>query len=511
MFEIGKAAQVAAEMRNYQLTILGISEARWNGSGQTRLSTGELVLYSGQEEDGAPHTHGVAFMLSKTAQKSLIGWEAHGPRVITASFKTRKRRINMNVIQCYAPTNDSTAEVKDNFYDHLQAILQRIPQRDITILMGDLNAKIGSDNTGYEEVMGRQGLGEMNDNGERLTDLCALNNLVIGGSVFPHRRIHKATWVSPDLSTENQIDHVCITRKFRRSLQDVCAKRGADAASDHHLVVARLKLKLKRTWTGEAGRRQKYNTTLFKEQAKREEFKLALSNKFQVLQETLEEGTINERWKTIKEAVTTVCQEVLGPKKINHKEWISADSLKKIQTRKEKKVALNNSRTRAEKARAQEAYREANKDARQNIKRDKKIFIDSLAAEAEEAAQRGNMKDLYDITRKLSGRFGRPERPVKDRQGNSIMGEEGQRKRWREHFEELLNRPSPENPPEITPADADLDIDCSEPTKEEIRTAIKQLKSGKAAGPDNIQAEVLKVDLEKTVDFLYPLFKKIWL
>ena len=74
-------------------------------------------------------------------------------------------------------------------------------------------------------------------------------------------------------------------------------------------------------------------------------------------------------------------------------------------------------------------------------------------------------------------------------------------------FEELLNRPSPENPPEITPADSGLDIDCSEPTKEEIRTAIKQLKSGKA---DNIQAEVLKVDLEKTVDFLYPLFKKIW-
>ena len=85
-----------------------------------------------------------------------------------------------------------------------------------------------------------------------------------------------------------------------------------------------------------------------------------------------------------------------------------------IQTRKEKKIALNNSHTKAEKARAQEAYREANKDARQNIKRDKKIFIDSLAAEAEEAAQRGNMKDLFDITRKLSGRFGNPERPVKD-------------------------------------------------------------------------------------------------
>ena len=114
--------------------------------------------------------------------------------------------------------------------------------------------------------------------------------------------------------------------------------------------------------------------------------------------------------------MTTVCQEILGPKMINHKEWISADSLKKIQTRKEKKVALNNSHTKAEKARAQEAYREANKDARQSIKTDKKIYIDSLAVEAKEAAQCGDMKLLYDITRKQSGRFGRPERPVKDRE-----------------------------------------------------------------------------------------------
>ncbi|KAJ3609530.1 hypothetical protein NHX12_024050 [Muraenolepis orangiensis] len=69
-------------------------------------------------------------------------------------------------------------------------------------------------------VMGTQGLGKMNENGERFTDLCSLNQLVIGGSIFPHKRIHKATWRSPDNVTENQIDHVCINQKFRRSWQD---------------------------------------------------------------------------------------------------------------------------------------------------------------------------------------------------------------------------------------------------------------------------------------------------
>ena len=51
--------------------------------------------------------------------------------------------------------------------------------------------------------MGKQGLGVMNDNGERFADFCSLNDLVIGGTIFPH----KATWVSPDGGTENKIDH----------------------------------------------------------------------------------------------------------------------------------------------------------------------------------------------------------------------------------------------------------------------------------------------------------------
>ena len=209
-------------------------------------------MYSGQEDVDSPHTQGVALMLSKAAQKALIGWAMHGPRIIAVSFQTKVRRISMNVIQCYAPTNDSEDEVKDQFYHRLQSVIDNFPERDVTILMGDFNAKIGSDNIGYEEVMGRHGLGVMNDNGERLADLCALNKLVLGGSVFPHRRIHKLRWLLPDQSTENQIDYFCISKKFRRSLQDVRVKRGADVASDHHLVFANLKLKLKRNWTSAA-------------------------------------------------------------------------------------------------------------------------------------------------------------------------------------------------------------------------------------------------------------------
>ena len=77
----------------------------------------ELVLPAGRE-DGI-HAEGVALVLGKLAQKSLIGWEPHGPRIVRASFTTRTKRVNMNVVQIYAPTEVSTEDIKDDFYCRL--------------------------------------------------------------------------------------------------------------------------------------------------------------------------------------------------------------------------------------------------------------------------------------------------------------------------------------------------------------------------------------------------------
>ena len=110
--------------------------------------------------------------------------------------------------------------------------------------MGDMNAKVGSDNTDRECEMGGHGLIEMEENGEMLADFCSTNSLVIRGTIFSNQKCHKATWFSLDKLTENQTDHVMARQRYRSSLQDVRVKRGADIGSDRHLVVTKIKMRL---------------------------------------------------------------------------------------------------------------------------------------------------------------------------------------------------------------------------------------------------------------------------
>ncbi|VDP23838.1 unnamed protein product [Schistosoma margrebowiei] len=200
-------------------------------------------------------------------------------------------------------------------------------------------------------------------------------------------------------------------------MDDVRTRRGADIASDHHLVVANLKLKLKKNWTSGQTTLQRFNTAFLQDTDRLNEFKIALNNGFQALQDLLkeEETTMNDNWKGIKEALTPTCQEVLGLKKYHHKEWISIEILSIIKERKNKKAAISNSRTRTEKVQAQADNTEANKQVKKSIRTDKKEYVEEPATTVEKAAREGNMKQLYDTTKKLAQKYSKPERPVKDK------------------------------------------------------------------------------------------------
>ena len=316
--QTGKSAQISMERFNYNLDIIGLSETHWIESGEIKINSGDHILYSGHVEEGTHHTQGVGFLLSKQARKALIGWDAISPRLIKATFKTTHNKIRLNVIQAYAPTNDKDDTDKENFYELMQKAVDELSKNDVNIIMGDMNAKIGHDNTAFEEIMGKWGIGDRNENGDLFVNFCAMNDLVIGGSIFPHKQIHKATWVAPDKKTENEIDHVCINKRFKRSLIDVRAYRGAEVASDHYLVIAKLKIKL-RNHRLRTKRRRCYNTDILEDQETKQNFSLHLTNKFKTL-ENLEDTDIENHWTIFKETVKNTCQEVLGNRQLAQKE-----------------------------------------------------------------------------------------------------------------------------------------------------------------------------------------------
>lgn len=227
-------------MQHYNLSIIGVCERRWNTFGEITIATGETFLYSGNPKGEDPHTRSRTTPIHRYIKK---------PHGMGANIRTDHhsqvfiQRTNITCIQCYASTNNAVFEEKESFYHQLQAVIQNTPKRDI-IVLGDMNTKIGKDNTDWKGTMGTEDLGQMNENMLLFAEFCSLNDLVIGGSLFPHKQTHIATWISSDHRTENQIDHFAIDRKWRRVLFNVRVKRGADVDSDHHLLVGELRMKL---------------------------------------------------------------------------------------------------------------------------------------------------------------------------------------------------------------------------------------------------------------------------
>ena len=117
-----------------------------------------------------------------------------------------------------------------------------------------------------------------------------MNGLVITGTCFPHRTTHKATWVSPDGRTQNQIDHMMIRKEWRRSVEDTRVYRGADAASDHLLLIMKIKLKLHRN-LDRAKTNARLDTNKLENEMFKSKFSVELRNRFAALEV---EENINE-------------------------------------------------------------------------------------------------------------------------------------------------------------------------------------------------------------------------
>ena len=146
------------------------------------------------------------------------------------------------VIQVYVPTsNDEEAEV-ERFYEDLQDLLELTPKNDVLFIIRDWNAKVGSQET--RGITGKFGLGVQNEAGQRLIEFCEENALVIANTLFQQHKRRLYTWTSPD-GQHRKIDSILCSQRWRSSIQSANTRPGATCGSDHELLIAKFRLKLK--------------------------------------------------------------------------------------------------------------------------------------------------------------------------------------------------------------------------------------------------------------------------
>ena len=148
------------------------------------------------------------------------------------------------VIQVYVPTSNAEEAEVEWFYEDLQDLLELTPKEEVLFIIGDWNAKVGSQE--IPGVTGKFGLGVQNEAGQRLIELYQENSLVIANTLFQQHKIRLYTWTSPDSQHQNQIDYIFCSQRWRSSIQSAKTRPGADCGSDHELLIAKFRLKLKR-------------------------------------------------------------------------------------------------------------------------------------------------------------------------------------------------------------------------------------------------------------------------
>ena len=184
----GKLEVVKQEMARVNVNILGLSELKWTGMGEFN-SDDHYIYYYGQE---SLSRNGVAIMVNKRVRNAVLGCNLKNNRMISVHFQGKP--FNITVIQVYAPTSNTEETELERFYEDLQDLLELTPKKDVLFIIGDWNAKVGSQET--PGVTGKFGLGIWNEARQRLMEFCQENALVIANTFFQqHKRRHVYTAV----------------------------------------------------------------------------------------------------------------------------------------------------------------------------------------------------------------------------------------------------------------------------------------------------------------------------
>jgi len=422
----------------------------------------------------------------------MMSYRAVNNRIVRVRVKASP--FNISFIQVYAPTHDAEDEEIEDFYRAIQETMEECPSQDIVMIVGDFNAKVGADSTN-NEVCGRYGLGTANERGERLLDFCHDQGLYIANTAFKHHDRRRYTWQTPGGGYRNQIDYILVKKRWMTCITNARAYPGPDCGSDHNMVSANIKLKIKKDT--KKNRKVALNVDALRDGEMRLKYNAEVNNRFAVLRLLEEERTPEELFVAIKETLKTVAEENIGrkPKKTN-KPWISDETLSMMDNRRELK---KNRATEDGESQYQAAHRAVQRAARA----DKDRWLKERIEEVEEGLQyNNNPRKAYKLIKALRKNFQPRQRNIQDKHGKVLTDLQDILARWKEYASELYS--DKDNADETETLETAPEI-----LEAEIEAAIKRLPNNKATGYDDLPAELLKTENQTLTKVWCKLCNKI--
>jgi hypothetical protein len=281
------------------------------------------------------------------------------------------------------------------------------------ILLGDFNAKVGREDI-FKLTIGNESLHEIsNDNEVRLLNFATSKNLRVKSTMFPHRKIHKYTWTSPDGKTHNQIDHILVDRRRHSNVLYVGSYRAADCDTNHYLVVAKIRERLAvNKQILQRLHMERFNLKKLNEVEGKKQYHVEVSNRFAALEDMDTGVEINSAWERIRENINISAKESLGYYEL---QWLQDPS--------EVNVAnLNNVRL----------------EASRRFRNKKRDYLEDKINELATNSKNKNIRDLYKGINEFKRGFQPRNNLVKGKNGDLLADSHNILNKWK-NYSQLLN------------------------------------------------------------------------
>ncbi|KAK3515346.1 hypothetical protein QTP70_017708, partial [Hemibagrus guttatus] len=466
---------------------------QWKGSKAHSIGAGFKLFYYGVDSK----RNGVGVVLKEEFVRNVLEVKRVSDRVM--SLKLEIEGVMLNVVSGYAPQVGCELEEKERFWSELDEVMESIPTGERVVIGADFNGHVGEGNTGDEEVMGKFGVKERNLEGQMVVDFAKRMDMGVVNTYFQKREEHRVTYKSGGRRT--QVDYILCRRANLKEISDCKVVVGESVARQHRMVVCRMTLMVCKTKRSKIEIEKKTKWWKLKKEECCEEFRQKLRQALggQVL--------LSDDWETTAEVIRETGRKVLGVSSGKRKEdketwWWNEEVQDSIQRKRLAKKKWDMDRTEENR----QEYKELQCRVKREVSKAKQKAYDELYTRLD---TREGEKDLYRLARQRDrdGKDVQQVRVIKDRDGRVLTSEESVQRRWKEYFEELMNEEN-EREKRVEGVNS-VEQKVDKIRKDEVRKALKRMKSGKAVGPDDIPVEVWKCLGEAAVEFLASLFNRV--